>query len=505
MAITLHNSFVNSASSTSSLTGAGTLTASIGEIVVVTIHHESVSGAVPTVVSISDGTANVYTKRTSASQAPEPEFGASEGFEVWWTPVVHALVAVPYTVTMSSSIDDAVVIAAGYQGFTGVTYLTNPFDSNASLPKITQSSSATVTAPTASGISTTSTAGMLLSGQTTCSGATVITPSGWTLVKTAFNSGASNQMQGLLADLAYTSAQSGLSVTGGSGLKGWIFYVDALTDQGGGGGVTNNQTVSITSTSALTLQKSIAKKLAITSTSATTFQRTINKTLSIASTTAVTFKRAVAKILSITSTSSLTALTQRVKLVSISITSTTATSFARSTAKGISIGCTSAATFSRQTAKKLAITCTSALTNTKLTAKALAIGCVSSLSLTSLKVRIVTIAIGCASSLSMVRSTGKGIAVSCISSLSNRKQVAKALAISCVSSLSTIKQIAKSLSISSVTAAVFSAIKSGGGTTHVVTIAISCVSVFTGTATSIISLARQWLPASKPTNPWTPE
>lgn len=233
-AITLHNSYVNNASSsTSTLTGGGTITASIGEIEVVTVSHESVSGAVPTVTSVSDGTANVCIKRFAATQKPEPMFGASEGFEVWWCYVANALTGATITVQMSAAIDDAVVIVAGYQGFTGTNYQTNPWDSNISLPGTAQSASATPSAPSVTGVSTTSTAGMLLSGQVTSSSSTTTTPSGWTLVKTAFNSGASNQVQGILSDLAYASAQSGITVTGGAGLEGWIFWVDALTDQGG--------------------------------------------------------------------------------------------------------------------------------------------------------------------------------------------------------------------------------------------------------------------------------
>lgn len=211
------------------------LTALIGEIVVVTINHESVSGTVPTVSSVSDGTANVYAKRFSATQKPEPQFGASEGIEVWWAYAANALVAATITVTMSAAIDDAVVIAAGYQGFTGTAYQTAPWDANASLPKTAQSASATPSTPTVTGLSTTSTAGMLLAGVVTCGGNGVMSPpTGYTQVQQVQNTGASNQVRGILFNKAYSSINSSITVATGSGDEGWIFWVDALTDQGSG-------------------------------------------------------------------------------------------------------------------------------------------------------------------------------------------------------------------------------------------------------------------------------
>lgn len=233
MAISLHNSASASISTASSL--SANLTAAIGEIVVVSIAQEDVSGAVKTVLSISDGTANVYAKRfsASASGAAEPAFGASEGFEVWWAYVANTLTLGTITVTMSAAIDDAVVIVAGYQGFTGTAYQTAPWDTNAFLPKTAQAT--TTSAATASGISTTSTAGMLLAGA--CSSdfsQTQAAPSGFTLVQSLVNSGASNAEQNGLFQLSYSSAQSSITVTDTGPSKGWIFYVDALTDQGSG-------------------------------------------------------------------------------------------------------------------------------------------------------------------------------------------------------------------------------------------------------------------------------
>lgn len=240
MAISLHNSGVATPSGLSVLVGPS-IAASIGEIIVVQLNHEAVSGAVPIITGISDGTANVYHKRFAATQAPEPIFGASEGFEVWWAYAANALTGLtPISVTLSASTDDAVVVAAGYQGFTGTAYQTAPWDTNVSIPATAQSTGAT-SVGSVSGVSTTSTAGMLLFGHGSCDwnlsppgpGA----PTGFTLVQRATNTGGSNANQGNLFGKAYTSAQSSVTITttSPSTTQGWIVWADALTDQGAAG------------------------------------------------------------------------------------------------------------------------------------------------------------------------------------------------------------------------------------------------------------------------------
>lgn len=238
MAISRHNSASGSFSSSSS--GSATLTAAIGEIVVLQAAQEKTTGAVATVSSISDGTGNVYAKRFSASQAPTPTFNASQGHEVWWTYVANTLTAASITVTLSGAIDDATILVAGYQGFTGTAYQTNPWDTNASLPATAQSTGTSL--PTLSGVSTDSTAGMLLMGMSSVpTNAVPDPPVGFTALtgSPVLNNGAVLAMQGQFADLAYSSAQSAASFTmQGVSANGWIFYVDALTIPAGGGGDT---------------------------------------------------------------------------------------------------------------------------------------------------------------------------------------------------------------------------------------------------------------------------
>lgn len=232
MAITLHNSALNnSASGTTTI--AATLTASIGEIVVVKVTNEAVSGAVKTVSTVSDGTANVYHKRFSATQVPEPGFGASEGFEIWWAYAANALVAATITATMSGTFDDAVMIVAGYQGFTGTAYQIVPWDINISLPATAQDNTASITTPTVSGVSTTSTAGMLLAGYATTFNGFPAAPTGFTLVQQGFNSNGTNEITGGLFGKVYALAQSSVTIaTTTNAVRGWIIWADALTDQG---------------------------------------------------------------------------------------------------------------------------------------------------------------------------------------------------------------------------------------------------------------------------------
>jgi hypothetical protein len=234
-AISLHNSATGQ-SSDPATTVSATLTAAAGEIVIVEVNNEVVSGAVKTVTGISDGTTNVYTRRFSASQAPEPFAGASEEFEVWWAYVANPLTAATITATLSGTIDDAVIITAGYQGFTGTAYQTNPWDTNASLPKTAQS--AAVSFASVSGVSTNSTAGTLIAGLGSLDSQTPGDPTGFSLVGQLKNTGATNEVQGTLWNEAYSSAQSSVTVTTTAGTNGWIFYVDALTSPAGGGGAT---------------------------------------------------------------------------------------------------------------------------------------------------------------------------------------------------------------------------------------------------------------------------
>lgn len=218
--------------------------ASVGEIVVITVAQErptSGGGTFATVSSISDGTANVWHKRFASTLTPG-SLGSYNGFEVWWTYVANPLLNATINVTMSSQVDDFNLIVAGYQGFTGTAYQTNPWDSNVSLPASASTNTTNVSA-TISGISTASTAGMLLvsvasddfQNTPNTSGVT-----GLTWLQGGLNNNAINAQQNTLYDNAYTSAYSSASfsipTSGGPvapNINTYIMWADALTDQSG--------------------------------------------------------------------------------------------------------------------------------------------------------------------------------------------------------------------------------------------------------------------------------
>lgn len=166
----------------------------------------------------------------------DPFFGAAVGFEVWWAYVANALVAATITVTMSAEIDDAVVVAAGYQGFTGTAYQAAPWDTDASLP--VHGSTTAQSQPTFSGLSTASTAGMLLFGYGSVDTSNMAAaPTGWALVEQGINNGAANSQSGTLYELSYSSARSALSATTQPNEPhGWLAWADALNSPSGGGG-----------------------------------------------------------------------------------------------------------------------------------------------------------------------------------------------------------------------------------------------------------------------------
>jgi hypothetical protein len=237
VAISLHNAAGNNAGTASSC--SVTLTASVGEIVVVVVASEALTAnPVRTVTSVTDSAGNTYTKRFGASQAPEPQWNSNEGFEVWWAYVANALSAATITANMSGTADAILVNAAGFQGFTGTAYQTAPWDTNAVLPDTAQATSTSL--PSVTGVSTTSTDGMLLFG--CCSGSyslfvgpSIGPPTGFTLTSYYFLNAPVNALGSAVWHQAYSSAQSSITITNtGSSPTGWIAWADALTIPAGG-------------------------------------------------------------------------------------------------------------------------------------------------------------------------------------------------------------------------------------------------------------------------------
>lgn len=230
MAISLRNS--NSSGPGGTIFAGVPLTASVGDIIRVQVAAETPGGSAPTVVSISDGAGNVYHQRFTTTQIPEPMFGAAEGFEVWWAYAANALVAANIVVTMSASVDDAVVIVESWQGFTGTAYQTAPWGPASSF---TAQSTGTSTA-SVSGVSSNSASGMLIAGVSSADYISSLpsVPTGFSVVQQFQNLGGSNAFVASSFSKAYSSTVSSATITTtGATMNGYIMWVDALTDQGG--------------------------------------------------------------------------------------------------------------------------------------------------------------------------------------------------------------------------------------------------------------------------------
>lgn len=236
MALSRHNAATGSSSGTTTVSAS--LSVTVGEIVVVHVNQEVVSGAVKTITGVSDGV-NTYAKRYSDSVtgAGEPKWGSSERMEVWWAYATQTA-TLGIVATFSATIDDAAIAVAGYQGFTGTAYQTNPWDANASLPKTANSTSGTATV---SGVSTDSTAGILIAAFGSADdGALPSVPTGFSLAGEVRNTGGTNAIMVSLSDKVYSSAQAAATVAmTGTAPLGWIFCVDALTIPAGASGIPN--------------------------------------------------------------------------------------------------------------------------------------------------------------------------------------------------------------------------------------------------------------------------
>jgi hypothetical protein len=133
--------------------------------------------------------------------------------------------------------DDLAMIVFAVTGFTGTTYHTAPWDSNVSLPASNSTGSAGG-APTVTGVSTTSTASMLISlvaSADTGAYSTGTQPSGWTFIANANNPGGTNAAEVAGAFDVVAAAQSSISVawSASPGNSNWGIIADALAQAGG--------------------------------------------------------------------------------------------------------------------------------------------------------------------------------------------------------------------------------------------------------------------------------
>jgi hypothetical protein len=139
------------AASSGSVSGSGNIaatltTANSNDIIVACIYNEAQGhSAGPHAVSGVSGGGLTWTQRSSQTSTA---FNGS-ALEVWWAHASSPLSSVTITASFAGTTDDASIIVFGVSGCSNVAA---PFDTNASLPKTAQSTSAS--SPSVAGVST---------------------------------------------------------------------------------------------------------------------------------------------------------------------------------------------------------------------------------------------------------------------------------------------------------------------------------------------------------------
>lgn len=203
-----------SSSSSDSVSLTTTLTNDI--VVVIVGYAINGGGTPPTVSSITDTAGLTWTRRGGASGLTN---GHSSVVDVWWAHAASVLTADSITATLSGSIDDGTLVAIAVNG---AASLTAPFDTNASLP------ATGVTSGSLSGVSTTSSEGLLLDAVGTSANNTPTLSSLWTQILSWNNRGAVNFWLGAAGWEAISSALSSSSVTLLSGSASFLAYLDFI-------------------------------------------------------------------------------------------------------------------------------------------------------------------------------------------------------------------------------------------------------------------------------------
>jgi hypothetical protein len=224
------------AAAASSVTTGNFNTAAAGRIVICVTHAEwaNAVGAHGVVASIVGG-GLTWAKRASATLDNAGNGSAYNDMEVWWAYAAAKLTNITVTATWTTpggnNPDAATVLLAGISGFTGTSYQTNPWDANGSLPKIATSGASS--APTITGVSTSSPADMLIWAVGVATNSTTPThPTGWSNFIHNNIAGAANGSAASLQGETVAVTQSNITITTASTLAGWLVIGDALAQAG---------------------------------------------------------------------------------------------------------------------------------------------------------------------------------------------------------------------------------------------------------------------------------
>jgi hypothetical protein len=238
VALSIDQSVTGIATGASTVVTAALTTATLNTIVIVAANAEWLTavGSAGTITGVT-GASLTFVKRSGLTYQ-DTATGAGSSWndtEVWWAFSSAAITAQTFTVTFSkpgnNNFDDSSVIAFTVTGFTGTLYQTVPWDINGSLPATAFGQ--TVSIPTATGVSTTATATMVIGVASTAGAGTFNVGTGYTLIASAVNTAGSNISKTGGEFQNFAAAQSGLTVACGTNLNGWTMLADALAVAGG--------------------------------------------------------------------------------------------------------------------------------------------------------------------------------------------------------------------------------------------------------------------------------
>ncbi len=221
------STFANAASNGQTVTTSSAfgLNANAGDILICSISHERTiaQGSFANVTSVTGGGVS-WQKRKSQQflSAFEPQY---MGQEVWWAYSASVQSSTQITVTTDVITDALTFIAAGFGGFSGTAYQTNPWDTNASLPAVATGD--TITVPGISGVSTTSPQSMILMF-CHCGPNPGAATNGLTVYDVIGNGGGAHNCAAIAASGAFAVVQSNLTSSFTNTEAPWMVIGDAL-------------------------------------------------------------------------------------------------------------------------------------------------------------------------------------------------------------------------------------------------------------------------------------
>jgi hypothetical protein len=228
MVLAIDGSAINASTTNAASISASLTTTQANDVIVVAFMGEmNTNAACPTISQISSThlPSTAWSKRSQIQMAGEG--GTTSGnidVEVWWAVASSALSSESITVTLTGTCnDDMALVIFGVSG----ANTSSPWDSNSSLPAYNTNASSTSKNIASTTFSTSNANDILLSIQGVEVGAGA-TPSGYTEVNTANNSGGTYGAIIYVAEDIVTATQSSVSQSTTESTDWWGVIADAI-------------------------------------------------------------------------------------------------------------------------------------------------------------------------------------------------------------------------------------------------------------------------------------